>query len=186
MINKFVPLSPDPYLNTDADMSLAKFGHINSIVDFLADSLKLATTGPLTATLTPIVDAYGNLTSLKLSINSAQFTSPLRITTDDISAMYLDIEDGSTNNRFNITRVPSSQQVNLNFASNPVGSTTIVGGIRTYVDGINLSDVVTFREDGLVNILKLGITSLPNSSAGLPSGSLWYDPAAGNAIKYVP
>lgn len=186
MINKFVPLSPDPYLNTDADMSLAKFGHINSIVDYLADSLKLATTGPLTATLTPIVDAYGNLTSLKLSINSAQFTSPLRITTDDISAMYLDIEDGTATNRFNITRVPSSQQVNLNFASNPVGSTTVVGGIRTYVDGVNLSDVVTFREDGLVNILKLGITSLPNSSAGLASGSLWYDPAAGNAIKYVP
>jgi len=167
-------------------MSLAKFGHINAIVDFLADSLKLATSGPLTATLIPIMDAYGNLTSLKLSINSAQFTSPLRITTDDISAMYLDIEDSTTNNRFNITRVPSSQQVNLNFASNPVGSTTIVGGIRTYVDGTNLSDVITFREDGLVNILKLGITSLPNSSAGLPSGSLWYDSTAGNAIKYVP
>lgn len=186
MINKFVPLSPDPYLNTDADMSLAKFGHINSIVDFLENALKLATSGPITATLTPIVDAYGNITSLKLSTNLAQFTSPLRITTDDISAMYLDIEDGSTNNRFNITRVPSSQQVNLNFASNPSGSTTTVGGIRTYVDGVNLSDVVTFREDGLVNILKLGITSLPNSSAGLPSGSLWYDSAAGNAIKYVP
>jgi hypothetical protein len=35
MINKFTPLSPDPFLNNDPDMSLAKFGHINAIVDFL-------------------------------------------------------------------------------------------------------------------------------------------------------
>lgn len=33
MINKFVPSSPDLFLNDDPDMSLAKFGHINAIVN---------------------------------------------------------------------------------------------------------------------------------------------------------
>ncbi len=29
---KFVPLSPDPYLKKDEDMTLAKFGHLNRIL----------------------------------------------------------------------------------------------------------------------------------------------------------
>lgn len=29
----FTPQSPDPDLNKDSDMSLAKFGHLNKIVD---------------------------------------------------------------------------------------------------------------------------------------------------------
>jgi len=29
-------------------------------------------------------------------------------------------------------------------------------------------------------------TNLPSASAGLPSGALWYDPADGNRVKYVP
>lgn len=32
-LNKFIPLSPDPALVDGAAMSLAKFGHINEIVD---------------------------------------------------------------------------------------------------------------------------------------------------------
>ena len=32
-LSKFIPLSPDPFIIKDADMSLAKFGHINAIVD---------------------------------------------------------------------------------------------------------------------------------------------------------
>ena len=32
-LNKFIPLSPDPALIDGAAMSLAKFGHINEIVD---------------------------------------------------------------------------------------------------------------------------------------------------------
>ena len=31
-MEKFIPQSPDPYLNKDADMSLAKFGHINAML----------------------------------------------------------------------------------------------------------------------------------------------------------
>ena len=106
----------------------------------------------LSSTLTSVTDQNGTASTLKLSTTSAQFVSPLRISTDDASEMYLDCEDGSENNRFNITRNGASQQVNLNFASNPVGSTTTVGAIRTFVNGTNLSEVMTFREDGNVGV----------------------------------
>lgn len=29
---KFVPMSPDPYLKKDEDMTLAKFGHLNRLL----------------------------------------------------------------------------------------------------------------------------------------------------------
>ena len=156
-LNKFIPLSPDPNITRDSDMGMAQFGHLNTIVDYLntyvaADSLQLDGTGPLSTTLRAITDAAGNLSPLKISTTAVQIVSPLRITTDDPSDMYLDCEDGATNNRFNITRNTASQQVNLNFASNPGGSTSIVGAIRTYVDGVNLSEVMTFREDGRLTI----------------------------------
>lgn len=35
MIQKFIPQSPDPDLNAGSDMTLARFGHLNSLVDTL-------------------------------------------------------------------------------------------------------------------------------------------------------
>jgi hypothetical protein len=101
-------------------------------------------------TLRNVADQNNTTSPLLLSTTAVQVESPLRITTDDPSDMYLDCEDGATNNRFNITRNTASQQVNLNFASNPAGSTTTVGAIRTFTNGVNLGEVVKFREDGQV------------------------------------
>lgn len=33
MPEKFIPQSPDPYLNQDANASLVKFGHLNFLLD---------------------------------------------------------------------------------------------------------------------------------------------------------
>jgi hypothetical protein len=46
--------------------------------------------------------------------------------------------------------------------------------------GITTSMACAFHTNRLV------LTNLPNSSAGLPSGAVWYDPADGNRVKYVP
>jgi hypothetical protein len=119
----------------------------------------------MSGTLTSVTDQNNTASTLKLSTTSAQFVSPLRITTDDPSDFYLDCEDGSTNNRFSITRNTASQQVNLNFASNPAGSTTIVGAVRTYVDGVNLSEVMKFREDGQVTAGYLAVMGSPINDA---------------------
>jgi hypothetical protein len=92
-LNKFVPLSPDPYITSDPEMTLAKFGHLNTIVDYL--------------------NGTNALTNIKIAgINN--------------TAGYID------------------------FSANPTGSTTVVGAIRTYQDGTNLSEVLQFREDGTI------------------------------------
>ena len=100
------------------------------------------------ATLRKVADQNNTTSPLKLSTALVQTTSTLKITTADNP--YIDAEDNSGNNRFTIGRDPSSEIVNVDFASNPAGSTSQVGAIRTYQDGVNLSDVIKFREDGQV------------------------------------
>ena len=120
------------------------------------------------STLRNVSDQNNTTSPLKLSTTAVQVTSPLRITTSDASGFYLDAEDSATNNRFSIKRDPSSQEVTLDFASNPIGSTTLVGAIRTYQDGINLSNAMSFIEDGSVGIgtnAPVGILHLYKSAA---------------------
>lgn len=113
-------------------------------------NLQLLAGASMSSTLTAVTDTSNTQSPLKLSTTGVQTTSKLQITTADTN--YIDAEDNSGNNRFTVGRDPSSQQVNVDFASNPTGSTTVVGAIRTYVDGVNLSEVMTFREDGNVGI----------------------------------
>jgi hypothetical protein len=102
------------------------------------------------ATLRSVTDQSNTTSPLKLSTTLVQTTSTLKITTQDNP--YIDAEDGTGSNRFTVGRATSSQQVNVDFASNPTGSTTAVGAIRTYQDGVNLSEAMTFIEDGSVGI----------------------------------
>jgi len=104
----------------------------------------------MSVTPTVVTDQNGTASTLYLGTTITQVQSPLRVTTNN--AIYLDVEDGSGNNRFTVGRDPASQEVTLDFASNPTGSTTVVGAIRTYVDGVNLSEIMTFREDGNIGI----------------------------------
>jgi hypothetical protein len=138
-----------------------------TIVANIPDGYLKVGTG-ITGTLQNVVDTNGTATTLFLSSTAAQLTSPLRITTSDASGFYLDAEDSATNNRFSIKRDPSAQEVTLDFASNPAGSTTLVGAIRTYRDGTNLSAAMSFIEDGSVGIgtsAPVGILHLYKSAA---------------------
>jgi hypothetical protein len=122
----------------------------------------------LDTTLRSVTDQNNTTSPLKLSTTAVQIESPLRITTSDASGFYLDAEDSATNNRFSIKRDPSSQEVTLDFASNPAGSTSLVGAIRTYQDGVNLSNAMSFIEDGSVGIgtnTPIGILHLKRTAA---------------------
>ena len=121
--------------------------------------LQLQNGAPMDGTLRPVTDAVNTASPLKLSTSLVQTTSTLRITTNNNP--YIDAEDGSGNNRFTVGRDPASQQVNVDFASNPAGSTTAVGAIRTYIDGVNLSEAITFIENGSIGVG----TTAPNASA---------------------
>lgn len=111
------------------------------------------------ATLRAVADTANTASPLKLSTGGVQSTTKIQITTADTN--YIDAEDNSGNNRFTVGRDPSSQQVNVDFASNPTGSTTAVGAFRTYRDGVNLSEVMTILEDGTIGVG----TTTPDASA---------------------
>ena len=102
------------------------------------------------STLRNVADQLNTTSPLKLSTAGVKVESTLQITTN--SNPYIDAEDGAGNNRFQVGRDPSSQVVNIDFASNPTGGTNMVGGIRTYTDGVNLAQVMSFRKDGAVGI----------------------------------
>lgn len=121
------------------------------------------------STLRNVADQSNTTSPLKLSTSGVQVASTLQITTN--SNPYIDAEDGSGNNRFQVGRDPSSQVVNIDFASNPTGGTNQVGAIRTYTDGVNLADVMSFRKDGNVGF---GTTS--------PAYAVSIERTTGNAI----
>lgn len=153
--------------------------------------LQLQNKAPMDGTLRFVTDSANTASPLLLSTSEVQVQSTLRITTNDNP--YIDAEDGATNNRFTVGRAPASQQVNVDFASNPSGSTTVVGAIRTYVDGVNLSEVMTFREDGNVGIntltpgAKLDVHSASNVIAQFNrtgSGKAWTQYLLAGAAKW--
>lgn len=128
----------------------------------LSDGM-LQTANPLDATLQVVTDNVGNSSTVSLSTTETQINSVLRIRTNN--SELLDIENTS-GNRFNINR--DVQKINLDFSSNPTGSTDIVGAIRTFIDGVSLSDAMSFIEDGSIGIgtnAPLGLLHLKRTAA---------------------
>lgn len=113
-------------------------------------NLQLLNGAAMDAILRAVADTANTASPLKLSTLLVQILSTLKITTDNDP--YIDAEDSSGNNRFTVGRPTGSQQVNVDFASNPTGSTTAVGAFRTYKDGVNLSEVMTILEDGTIGV----------------------------------
>ena len=71
-LERFIPKSPDPFIRNSQDFEVAKFGHLNTIIEYVntyvvTDSLQLAGTGPLTSTARYITDSLGNASSLAIS-----------------------------------------------------------------------------------------------------------------------
>jgi len=70
-LNKFIPVYPDKALEQDQDTTLARFGHLNQIVDYVNSQGSAATLQSLTATATTTIDfALGDLVNLTLTSNT--------------------------------------------------------------------------------------------------------------------
>jgi hypothetical protein len=110
--------------------------------------IKVGDNLPIDGTLKTISDGAGNDTPLQLSLTEVQVNSIFRINTNNTEL--LDIQDVGGNNRFNINR--NVQKINLDFSSNPASSTELIGAIRTYADGVNLSDAISFIKDGSIGM----------------------------------
>lgn len=112
--------------------------------------LQLQNGTAMDATLRIVTDQNNTTSPLKLSTGLVSVSSTLQIATSD--TQYLDAEDLGGNNRFTISRNAGSQVVNVDFASNPTLGTEQVGAIRTYQNGVSLSDSISFIKNGNLQI----------------------------------
>ena len=125
--------------------------HIASAGAPLSDGLlQLQNGDAMDATLRPVTDQANTASPLELSTGLVSVSSTLQIATNDLQ--YIDAEDTGGNNRFTVSRSSGSQVVNVDFASNPTLGTDQVGAIRTYQDGVSLSDSISFMKNGYVGI----------------------------------
>jgi len=154
-------------------------GNVQTLTEYISVSggnLQIEGSLPITSTLQNVVDQNGNLSQLQLATNATRVTGTLEVNDSTkiktTNETYLDIEDGSGNNRFTISKGTGSQKVTLDYASNPTSELEVVGSIRTFQDGVNLSDVINFRKNGLVGMfygLNLNASALSNFTPNLPS-----------------
>ena len=69
-MQKFYPTSPDTEIFNDADMTVAKFGHLNNIVDYI-NGIANANQNISTSAVETLVDfSNGNIVSLTLQANT--------------------------------------------------------------------------------------------------------------------
>jgi hypothetical protein len=120
-LERFIPKSPDMFIRNSQDFEVAKFGHLNTIVEYInsyigSDSLQLAGSGPITSTARYISDSTG--------VNSAISISTIRVGIGtDIPSAELHI-DG--HNGFGAS---------LKITTNKVNSVAYVQMISDYVTG---------------------------------------------------
>jgi len=134
--------------------------------------LQLQNGDAMDATLRPVTDQDNTASPLELSTGLVSVSSTLQIATNDLQ--YIDAEDTGGNNRFTVSRSSVSQVVNVDFASNPFAGTDQVGAIRTYQDGVSLSDAIGFQKNGQVTFtervkIEADSTSTTQSAAVIQS-----------------
>lgn len=112
--------------------------------------LQLSGGAAMSATLTAVTDQNNTASQLKLATNLTQVAGTLQIALDGGS--YIDAQDVSGIDRFNVNRSAGSQQVNVDFSSNPTSGTDAVGALRTYANGVALSEAMTFLRNGNVGV----------------------------------
>lgn len=104
-INKFSPVSPDTYLKAEKDMALAKFGHLNAIVDAYntldtAVTAISSSTGALKAASITEYTSGGGVTingalELKKTLSTSKSTTG-NITAAEIATGYIVITGNAT------------------------------------------------------------------------------------------
>jgi hypothetical protein len=120
-LERFIPKSPDPFIRNSQDFEVAKFGHLNTIIEYInsyvvTDSLQLAGLGPITSTARYITDTTG--------VNSAISISTIRVgigTNTPSSELHIDGHTGFG--------------ASLKITTNKVNSVAYVQMISDYVTG---------------------------------------------------
>ena len=121
-LERFIPKSPDPFIRNSQDFEVAKFGHLNTIIEYInsyvvTDSLQLAGSGPITSTARYITDSLGNASAISISTTRVGIG-----TTTPTSELHIDGHNGFG--------------ASLKITTNKVGGVAYVQMISDYVTGI--------------------------------------------------
>ena len=147
-LERFIPKSPDPFIRNSQDFEVAKFGHLNTIIEYInsyvvTDSLQLAGSGPITSTARYITDALGN--------NSAISISTIRVgigTNTPISELTI---NGTTASGFGITLTDGANARGHLLATN--GGTFLQGWSNgLYLGTTSVSDAIKIDWQGFVGM----------------------------------
>jgi hypothetical protein len=120
-LERFIPKSPDPFIRNSQDFEVAKFGHLNTIIEYInsyvvTDSLQLAGSGPITSTARYITDSLGNASAISISTTKVGIG-----TTTPTSELHIDGHNGFG--------------ASLKITTNKVGGVAYVQMISDYVTG---------------------------------------------------
>ena len=106
-LERFIPKSPDIFIRNSQDFEVAKFGHLNTIVEYInsyigSDSLQLAGSGPITSTARYISDSTGidsaiSISNIAVGIGTTAPISPLNVynSSSSVSSIILVEQDTS-------------------------------------------------------------------------------------------
>ena len=146
-LERFIPKSPDPNIRNSQDFEVAKFGHLNTIIEYVntyvvTDSLQLSGIGPLTSTARYITDSLGNASSLaissgnigigtttpttKLVVNST--TTALNATFDALSTVTI---LGSQQAPLRVLRTGGQPNIYIGTSNETPDHSVFLAGIRT-------------------------------------------------------
>jgi hypothetical protein len=175
-LERFIPKSPDPFIRNSQDFEVAKFGHLNTIIEYInsyvvTDSLQLAGSGPITSTARYITDTTG--------VNSAISISTIRVgigTNTPSSELHIDGHSGFG--------------ASLKITTNKVNSVAYVQMISDYVTGFEQYQYggpgwgwpnwTTNRSGGTA----AAPTTAPNNY-GLNEYAIWSYDGTGNGQAYA-
>ena len=177
-LERFIPKSPDPFIRNSQDFEVAKFGHLNTIIEYVntyvvTDSLQLAGTGPLTSTARYITDSLGNASSLAISsgnigIGTTNATARLRVISADTNGIVDLFQLDSSAAPLHLTRYGGNVPINLNTSGGtstsptPLGNGTAMSRIST-----NTYNGTAFGTSARIEVISKGIQSATNYGSNM-------------------
>ena len=177
-LERFIPKSPDPFIRNSQDFEVAKFGHLNTIIEYInsyvvTDSLQLAGSGPITSTARYITDSLGNASAISIStigvgIGTTNATARLRVITADTNGIAEFFQNGVASSPLHLTRYTGLVAINLNTAAGgsaspvPVGDNIQMSRITT-----NTYNGTTFGVSARIEVISKGIQSATNYGSNM-------------------
>lgn len=169
LLNKFFPTSNDPFLLADADMALAKFGHLNYLLKYMPDVLTTTSNFAVTSSTTLV-----NVTGLSKIVEAGgvySFRATLPVTTTGTPGAKVAI--GGTCTVSNINAVATYYTDDTIAVATTTSTTlgTAIGGAATAYTYITIEGACTVSANGTLTVMFAQNVSNATASSVLANAS---------------